>query len=159
MVLSASNKTATSGHERPPWQGAQVGESLLVRTTERDPLFWLGPVEIPGSVLGAIEIGLDGSLRGQMIFYTSPETLAGCPQTVTRNTAEEALEEASNLLARYPGAAVSGPIYVREDLRQELAWMIEVSRSGKILSRIFVTPGYVWERRPEEPLPPPGMRG
>jgi len=130
-----------------------------VRTTERDPFSWLIPVEIPGSVLGAIELGLDGSLWGQMIFYTSPETLAECPRTVTRNTAEEALAKASPLLVQYTEADVSEPIYVREDLRQALAWMIEVSRSGKILTRIFVTPGYVWERRPEEPLPPPGMRG
>jgi hypothetical protein len=142
-----------------PWRAASLGEPFVVHTVERQPSFWLVPVLRGGSVLGSIEIGPDGALWGQSFFYTSPDSLEDCPAVVSRIPAGEARALSAPLLARYPGAEASPPLYVHDGPRNRLAWMLEVTRAGELLSRVFVTPGHAWERRPGEPPPEPGVRG
>jgi hypothetical protein len=142
-----------------PWRAASLGQPFLVHTVQREPSFWLVPVVRGPSVLGSVEIGPDGALWGQSFFYVSPDSLADCPTVVTRISAQEARALAAPLIARYPGAEASPPLYVHDGPRNRLAWMIEVTRAGELLSRIFVTPGHAWERRPGDTPPQPGVRG
>ena len=52
-----------------------------------------------------------------------------------------------------------GPVWVHDGARSRVAWMFEVRSEGRIVSRVFVTPGYVYERKPEESAERPGLRG
>ncbi len=142
-----------------PWLTAGLGEPLLVTTPDRRPAYWIVPVERSESVLGAIEIGLDGQLRGELLFYSDAESLAGCPKVVTGLTAEEALERAGDILAQHAGAELLPAAWVLDDVRQRPAWMLEVRQGGRWVSRVFVTVGEVWERRPNHAPPEPGIRG
>ena len=82
-----------------------------------------------------------------------------CPAVVTRINAAEALEQASPLLERHREADIAAPVYVLDAEHGRLAWMIEVTRRGELLSRIFATPGYAWEWKPGGPPGRPGVRG
>jgi hypothetical protein len=109
--------------------------------------------------LGSIEIGLGGQLRGESLFYSDPERLAACPKVVTGLTAEEALEHAGDILARHAGAELLPPAWVLDDSRQRPAWMLEVRKGGRWVSRVFVTVGEVREASPDDAPREPGTRG
>jgi len=117
------------------------------------------PVLLGQRVIGTIEIGLEGRVRGESFFYSSPDAVDKCPAVVTRINAAEALEQASPLLERYREADIAAPVYVLDAEHGRLAWMIEVTRWGELLSRIFATPGYAWEWKPGGPPGKPGVRG
>lgn len=136
-----------------------MGEPFLVSTIERRPSFWIAPVLLGQRVLGTIEIGLGGELRGESLFYSSPDAVEECPTVATRINATEALEQAARFIERYRDAEIAAPVYIHDALRGRLAWMIEVTRGGELLSRIFATPGYAWEWKPGGPPDEPGVRG
>lgn len=142
-----------------PWKGATVGEPVLVRDETSSPLFWLVPYERQGKVIGYIRVGTDGGIMEHGYFYTDPEDLNPCPPVVTRMTSREALDHAGKLLEEYREYDVEPPVYVYDRLRDTLAWMIEIRHAGAVINRIFVSPGYIYKRKPDEKAPPPGMRG
>jgi hypothetical protein len=142
-----------------PWRESALGQRLLVRTVELEGTFWMVPVERPGQALGYISVATDGRLTGHAYLYQDPADLSTCPPTVTRISATEARALGAELLQAYAGAAISDPVYVHDAPHGRLAWMIEVHTKDELITRIFVTPGYVCERKAGEPLPPPGVRG
>jgi hypothetical protein len=142
-----------------PWREAALGDPVLVRTVESRPSFWIIPVERPGQVLGHINIGPDGRVMGYAYLYQNPANLSVCPPLATRISAEEARELANDLLKNYRGARFSTPVFVHDGPHSRLAWMIEVRVEDELVSRVFVTPGYAYERRIGEEPPPPGWRG
>lgn len=142
-----------------PWQEAVFSDPVLVCTMELKASFWIVPVERHGQVYGHIDIDPDGRVLGHAYLYQNPADLSTCPPLVTRISAEEARELADDLLKTHSGAKFSDPVFVHDGPRSRLAWMIEVRTEDELVSRVFVTPGYVYERRIEDELPPPGWRG
>jgi len=142
-----------------PWREAVLGDPLLVRTVEFEASFWIMPVERPGQALGYISIGLDGQVMGHSYLYQNPAELSVCPPLATRISAEEARELANDLLKPYSGARFSDPVFVHDGPHSRLGWMIEVRREDELFSRVFITPGYAYERRMGDEPPPPGRRG
>jgi hypothetical protein len=142
-----------------PWREAVLGDPILVRTVELTDSFWIVPVERPGQALGYINIGPDGQVMGYAYLYQNPADLSVCPPLATRISDEEALELADDLLKTYSGARFLDPVFVHDGLHSRLAWMIEVREEDELVSRVFVTPGYAYERRIGDKSPPPGWRG
>jgi hypothetical protein len=130
-----------------PWKHATVGNPVLVRTTSLEPSYWITPVKLGKSVLGYIEVGLNYTVIGHAYFYTNPEKLDDCPLTVTRISREEALRLAKTTLENYPDAHFSKPFFVHDNARGRLAWMIELRKNNELVSQVFVTPNYVYERK------------
>lgn len=142
-----------------PWREAVLGDPVLVRTVELEKSFWIVPVERSGQTLGHIDISSDGDIWGYAFFYSNPADLSVCPPFATRISAEEAREVAADILKTYTGGEFSSPVFVHDGPHNRLAWMIEVREKDKLASRVFVTPGYAYERRLDDELPSPGMRG
>ena len=142
-----------------PWREAVLGDPVLVRTVELESSYWIVSVERHGQVLGYIEVGPDGHVLGYAYLYQSPDDLSPCPPLVTRLSAEEAYKQAERILNTYAGAEFADPVFVHDGPRNRLAWMIEVRMGGELVSRVFVTPGYAYERKAGEKRPPPGWRG
>ena len=129
------------------WRSAELGEPLLVHSSETRPVFWIIPVTLGGRVLGHLTIGLEGNLKGHSYFYSNPDDISMLPYVVTRITADEALKQAEQITRTYPGSQIEDPIYVVDEEKGWLAWLIRVKRSGRTVSNVFVQPGYVYERR------------
>jgi len=142
-----------------PWRSASTADPLMVRTVERKPSFWLVPVVQRDRVLGHIEIGRDGDVWGHTYFYFQPDDLNGCPAVVTRISEREAIELSKRIRACHPDADFGEPVFVHDGPRSRLAWMIGVNIDGELVSRIFATPGYAYQRDVSELPPQPGMRG
>jgi hypothetical protein len=142
-----------------PWREAAPGDPVLVRTVECRDSFWMIPVERPGKALGHIDVGPDGRVMGYAYLYQDPTDLSVCPPLATRIRAEEAQELAEDLLGAHRGATFSTPMFVHDGPHSRLAWMITVHVEGKLVSRVFVTPGTVYERRAGDQRPPSGRRG
>lgn len=142
-----------------PWREAELGDPIMVRTMESKASFWIIPVERPGQALGYINIGSDGRVMGYAYLYENQVDLSACPPLATRISAEEARELANDLLKTYRGAKFSTPVFVHDGPHNRLAWMIEVRTENKLVSRVFVTPGYAYERRVGDEPSPPGWRG
>lgn len=143
-----------------PLKGASVGEPILVRDETRLPLYWLVPCDREERVLGYIRIGLNGNVMGHGYFYNEPADLNPCPSVVTRITSHEAQKHAQKLLEEYQGYNIEPPVYVYDRMRDKQVWMFEVLQDvGAVISRIFVAPGFIYQRKVDEKAPPPGMRG
>lgn len=142
-----------------PWREAALGDPVLVHTVESKASFWIIPVERLGQALGHINISREGRVMGYAYLYQDPADLSVCPPLATRLSAEEARELAGDLLNAYSGARFSDPVFVHDGPTSRLAWMIEVRAEDELISRVFVTPGYAYERRMGDELPPPGWRG
>jgi hypothetical protein len=130
-----------------PWKNATIGNPVLVRDTTLEPAYWITPVKLGKSVLGYIEVTLNYNTIGHAYFYTNPEKLNALPSTVTRIPGDEALRLAKPTLSRYADAKFSKPKFVNDNARGRLAWMIEVRKDRKLISHVFVTPNYVYERQ------------
>lgn len=131
-----------------PWRDGLPGEPILVNTVDLKPSYWIVPVEGLGRALGYIEIGLEGTVLGHVYLYQNPTELSNCPDLATRISAEQALELAQGVLKRYADARVSHPVFVHDGARSRVAWMIEVRTKNHLISQVFVTPDYVYERKP-----------
>jgi hypothetical protein len=142
-----------------PWLDADLGEPLLVQTVDLEPSHWVIPVTLGQKTLGRISVSKEGRAMGHAYFYTDPDDLSVCPSVVTRVGREEALRQADERLRAHAGAEISDPVYVLDDHRDRLAWMISILREGEIVSRIFVAPGYVYEREAGVRPRRPGIRG
>lgn len=142
-----------------PWLDAKLGDPLLVRTVDLEPSHWIVPVVRRGKVLGRISVNKEGRVMGHAYFHQSSEDLSMCPSFVTRLSSEEAFHQAKQILDSYVGAEFSEPVFVLNGFRNQLAWMIKVLIGGELISRVFVTPSYVYERTVGQKPPPPGWRG
>jgi hypothetical protein len=139
-----------------PWRDAIVGNPVLVRTIELEPSYWIVPTVLHGKILGYIEVDPDGSVLGHAYFYQSSDDLQSCPNVVTQLNAEEAYRQAEAIRNTYFGTEFSEPIFVHDDSHDRLAWMIEIRIEGEVVSRVFVTPGYVYQRKLGEKSTPQG---
>jgi hypothetical protein len=142
-----------------PWRAAGLGDPYLVRTVDLQPSYWLVPVVSNSRVLGYVEVAADGRVLGHAYLYRSVENLDACPSVVTRLTASEASREAAPILGGYAGAQLTDPVFIHDGPRNKLAWMVEVWVEDELISRVFITPGYVYEHKGGEARPPPGTRG
>ncbi|MFZ2411929.1 MAG: hypothetical protein WAW23_10190 [Candidatus Methanoperedens sp.] len=134
---------------------AMVGMPLLVRTINEEPFYWKVPVVLNEKVIGFIDVKMDGKVPryGGMGCLYSPyynsHNVDNCSSTITISTAKEVKEIAKNMTDKYRGA-VSEPIYVYDDMGccSGEAWMLKiVGKDGKIISRVFVSGYYAYERK------------
>ncbi len=142
-----------------PWLNATVSSPKLVYTQDLDPSHWMVPIHQDSIVLGYIDVSLQGTMMGHAYFYQDPDDLSGCPSTVTRLSREDAIQQAQTILDTFIDAEFSEPIYVFDNFRDQLAWMIEVRKHEELISRVFVTLQYVYQRDRNEEPPPKGLRG
>lgn len=142
-----------------PWREGLLADPLLVRTVELNASYWIVPVQRAGQVLGTIDIGPDGRIMGSTYLYQNPADLSVCPPLATRISANEAQELAGDLLKQHDGAGFSDPVFVHDGSHNRLAWMIEVRVVDELISRVFVTPGYAYEKKVGGEFPPSGLRG
>ncbi|MCK4475300.1 MAG: hypothetical protein KAU16_01070 [Methanophagales archaeon] len=133
-----------------PWKQSVLGDPILVRTVEEEPSYWSVPVILKEKVIGFIDVEGDGTISRYGHFYESPDNLSECPTTLTRITAEEAVELAEEITAKYPDAEVSKPIFVHDGAKSKIAWMLKMEKNGEIISRVFVSGRYVYERKERE---------
>lgn len=130
-----------------PWRDGLPGEPILVNTVDREPSYWIVPVEGLGRALGYIEIGPEGTVLGHAYLYQNPNEVSNCPDLATRISAKQALELAQSVLKKYAGATVSDPLFVHDGARSRVAWMIEIRTKDRLISQVFVTPDDVYERK------------
>jgi hypothetical protein len=142
-----------------PWREAILGDPELVRTVELEPSYWVVPVVRQSQVLGYIEVSRHERVLGHAYFYQNPHDLSSCPRSVTRLSSDEAYKQAQGVLKTYSGAKFTNPMFVHDGPHNRLAWMIEVHFGDELVSRVFVTPGYVYERKAGTKPLPPGWRG
>jgi len=133
-----------------PWKQSVLGDPILVRTVEEEPSYWSVPVILKEKVIGFIDIEGDGTISRYGHFYESPDNLSECPTTLTRITAEEVVELAEEITVKYPDAEVSKPIFVHDGAKSKIAWMLKIEKKGEIISRVFVSGRYVYERKEGE---------
>ncbi len=135
---------------------ATVGMPYLVRSVDEKPRYWLVPVILDEKVIGAIEVEMDGQApRNECMNclttpYYNPKNIGNCSSIVTISTSEEAKVIAKNITDKYKDAIISEPIYVYDDTGccSGEAWMFKVvGKDGKIISRVFATPLYAYERK------------
>jgi len=140
------------------WQMAVIGEPMIVQNTNLENSYWIVSVKREGKVLGQIDIGPNGRVLGHSYMYQHPKDLSSCPSSVTRISAKKALKLSEEISKRYKNAIFSEPIFVPDGPHNRLAWMIEVRVEKHLISRIFVTPKYVYERKIVDSPPKPGWR-
>lgn len=133
-----------------------VGMPFLVRTVDEKPFYWTVPVVLEEKVIGFVEVKMTGKVQryGGMGCLYSPyynsHNLDNCSSTITISTAQEAKEIARNITDKYKDTVISEPIYVYDDKGccGGEAWMLKViGKDGKIISRVFVSGNYAYERK------------
>ena len=133
------------------WKQSVYGDPILVRTVDEEPSYWRVPVNFKDKVLGYIDVnGSSGTIWRYGEFYESPDNLSLCPSVPTLITAAEAAELAEEITARYPDAEVSDPIFVHDGAKSKIAWMLKIEKNGEIISRVFLSGRYPYERRADE---------
>lgn len=135
---------------------ATVGMPYLVRSVDEKPRYWIVPVVLDEKVIGVIEVEMNGQaprwggLRCLYIPHYNPKNIVNCSSPVTLITSEEAKDIAKNITDKYKDAVISEPIYVYDDTGccSGEAWMLKVvGKDGKIISRVFATVLYAYERK------------
>lgn len=142
-----------------PWRRADLDEPFLVHDVDKSPSFWIVPVMSQKKVLGYIEVALDGSILGHSYLYQNPDMLDECPDTATRLTSQQVLIQAESVLKTYANMEIDEPFFVHDGPRSRLAWMIEVHSKNRLISRVFATPGYIYERKADVKQSDSGLRG
>lgn len=132
------------------WERSTLGDPVLVRTVEEEPSYWTVPVIFKEKVVGFIDIGNKLIKRYGIFGCGTPDNLSACPSVITFITPEEAVELAKNITDSYPDAKISAPIFVHDDEKSSVAWMLKVEKNGKIISRVFVAGNIVYERKEGE---------
>ncbi len=132
-----------------------VGTPFLVRSVDEKPRYWIVPVILDEKVIGFTEVEMDGEVPrwgGMGCLYSpyyNPKNIDKCSSSVTPITSEEAKDIAKNITDKYKDTIISEPIYVYDDTGccSGEAWMLKVAgKDGKIISRVFATMLYAYER-------------
>ncbi len=132
-----------------PWKSASLGDSVLVRTINGEPSYWKVLVVMGEKVIGFIDVKNENIPR-YGFFYQNPEHLENCPAQYPVITAEDAKEMAKPVLLNYANFSIGEPVYVHDGaVETRLAWMIEIKKDKVVISRVFVTPKFVYERKGE----------
>ena len=87
---------------------------------------------------------------GHTYFYTNPENIGDCPRTVARISNDEALQLAKETLENNIAAILERPVFVYDEEKGCISWMIELLKNGRLANPVFVTPNYVYERNQEQ---------
>jgi hypothetical protein len=131
-----------------PWEGARVGDPVLVRTVEGAPSYWLVPVERDGRAIGFVRVMGTGRVAAAGAYYRDVRSVADSPVVVTRISGEDAAEMALAYVGDKSGArgdVVAGPMFVHDGPPGREAWLVEVEVGGGERRRMFVSPGGVYE--------------
>jgi len=153
----ARSKLKEAAHLESPnlcelWVGAELEEGFIVYTREEKPSYWCFPVVKNDKVLGFIRIDYKFGIvrswgfRGNVV--NNPEDPSMWPKQY-RISAEDARAKANSIISRYEDVEVRGPIYV---IVQGEAWMFVLEKGNKVVTRVFVIDGFVWEEK-EKPSP------
>jgi len=129
-----------------PWNGAQLGEPVIVKTVLGANSYWLVPVELNDRVIGFVRVMGNGTVAAVGTLYREPEHLNNCPSVVTGITAEEALNKIEDMVNTGQGELTGIPVFVHDGPPGREAWLVEVTAAGKPARWIFVTPAFVYGR-------------
>lgn len=138
---------------------AKIGDPVLVRTINEEPSYWRVPEILEGKVIGFMDVKPDGKVTrfghfGCFSQSSKTRNISNCPSVVTLNTAEEAKEIAKNITDKYgDDAIISEPIFVHDGAETQLAWMLKIEKNNEIISRVFVSKDYTYEKKAGEEEP------
>lgn len=135
-----------------PWASATLGKPVLVRKVSGEPSYWTVPVLLRDRTVGFIRVLGTGQVSALGAFYQDPSQIDACPSTVTGVDAAEAVQKVSDRIHVENGERASEPLYVHDGPPGREAWKIEVTREGRPVRWIFVTPAFVYERAAGELL-------
>jgi hypothetical protein len=124
--------------ELQDWAAAAAGEPVLVHTLERDPSYWVVPVEGTGGLVGFVRVSADGEPVASGRLGTGP---VNDPPVVTWITAEQAAEKARAEAG--PEAIVSHPLYVHDGPPGREGWLVETREPDGRHRVLLVTHGGV----------------
>ena len=128
------------------WATAAIGDPVLVRTLEREPSYWLVPIEVQDRVAGFVRVNRDGRVAAMGTYGRDPRDADASPRVVTHIDAEAAATQAAGHVRSATGETASSPVYVHDGPPGREAWLIEVTEHGRPTRWIFVSPGGVYER-------------
>jgi hypothetical protein len=119
------------------WQGANVGEPQLVHDELGQPAYWLVPIEIQGTTIGAVRILDTGRAAAMIAYRAGSNVLELTPARVLELAAAVAADE-----------RLGEVLLVHDGPPGREAWRVEVLVDGKLQRWIFVTPGGTYQRSP-----------
>jgi hypothetical protein len=128
------------------WMEGEFGEPQLVCNLQKEPSYWVIPVEYGGRVVGFVRVLGDGRVTDYGVLYRDPQRLDGCPKVITGLEKSEALKIAQQRIDRDRFEEPSEPVYVHDGPIGREAWRIEVYQQGVPTRWIFVTPAFTYER-------------
>ena len=130
-----------------PWIGARLEEPLLFHNRDGDPTYWRFPVRRGKRIIGSVDVDAQNMVLVRFAWlYTDPNDLSCCPQRFPDPpTAEEAMDRAQEVLARYPDTTVDTPFLFGVGGRE--VWLIRVQRNGEAIAWVGVSlrGGSIWE--------------
>ena len=129
---------------------AQIGSPVLARSPEGTPAFWLAPLTAQGWACGFAMVDLQGRVTSLGIFGgTARDRTAWVKAGFFKAPPADALVE---ITSRYPGAALSRPVFSYDNSPARWAWRLTASPPGGQPVTLFITPGG-WYPRPDSPVP------
>lgn len=133
-----------------PWIGARLEGPLLFHNRDGDPTYWRFPVRRGKRIIGYVDVDAQNMVLGRFAWlYTDPKDLSHCPQRFPDPpTAEEAMDRAQEVLARYPDTTVDTPFLF--GVGGPEFWLIRVQRNGEAIAWVTVSVwgGSIWEIPP-----------
>ena len=129
-----------------PWEEAQLGRPVLVRTVFGQKSYWLVPAIIRDRAVGFVRVLGDGRAAAVGAFCQDPSRLDMCPSVVTGITAQDALDMAKGRISPSRGESASAPVFVHDGPQGREAWLVEVKVAEKPTRWMFVTPGGIYDR-------------
>jgi hypothetical protein len=133
-----------------PWIGAQFEEPLLFHNRDGQPAYWKFAVRRGDRIIGYVDVDAQRMVLVRFGWlYTDPNDLSRCPQRFPDPaTAEEAMDRAQEILARYPDTTIDTPFLYGVGGRE--VWLIRVYRNGEAIAWVSVSVwgGRIWQIPP-----------
>ncbi|MFB0547148.1 MAG: hypothetical protein ACETWB_09575 [Anaerolineae bacterium] len=131
------------------WMGARLEGPLMFHNQDGELDHWRFLSRRGDRIIGYVDIDAQSMVLLRFgWFYSDPNDLSPCPQHFPDPpTAEEAMDRAQDLLARYPDATVDTPFLY--GVGGPYFWLIRVRRNGEVIASIKVWGERVWEIPPQ----------
>lgn len=128
------------------WKNSELGTPILIKDIYEQPVYWNVPIEYENKFIGHIDINGDGTVLRYGMYYPNLDNLSETPPVVSEMPLRNVKDIAKNITIMYSNCMVSEPMLVYYEFEDhEEAWMFTVRNSEGIVSRIYVTPTYIFE--------------
>jgi hypothetical protein len=120
-----------------PFRRASIGASVLVRSPEGEPAYWLVPLSVGTRACGYARVDLGGHVGQVGTLGTGEGDPEGCPEAGFFAAAPpSALAEIG---AKYRGKTLGEPIFSYD--RSPAKWGWRVTVGDPVVGVVFITPG------------------